>query len=106
MSSLIVNPLTANVMNAVMCGLMSFGLLMTPQNLCRRCIPKSLVFKSSRKSRQQTLLHRSIYGIPNVRWLSGSYIVKPKFPVFMLSDECHSYSESCTFNGFHVFRYV
>ncbi len=31
MSSVIVNPLTANVMNAVMCGLMSFGLLMTPQ---------------------------------------------------------------------------
>ena len=31
MSSVIVQPLTANVMNAVMCGLMSFGLLMTPQ---------------------------------------------------------------------------
>lgn len=31
MNSVIVNPLTANVMNAVMCGLMSFGLLMTPQ---------------------------------------------------------------------------
>ena len=31
MSSVIVNPLTANVMNAVMCGLMSFGLLITPQ---------------------------------------------------------------------------
>ena len=31
MSSVLVNPQTANVMNAVMCGLMSFGLLMTPQ---------------------------------------------------------------------------
>ena len=31
MNSLIVQPLTANIMNAVMCGLMSFGLLMTPQ---------------------------------------------------------------------------
>ena len=31
MSSIIVQPLTANIMNAVMCGLMSFGLLMTPQ---------------------------------------------------------------------------
>ena len=31
MSSLIVEPKTANIMNAVMCGLMSFGLLMTPQ---------------------------------------------------------------------------
>ena len=30
MSSIIVEPLTANIMNAVMCGLMSFGLLMTP----------------------------------------------------------------------------
>ena len=28
---MIVNPLSANIMNAVMCGLMSFGLLMTPQ---------------------------------------------------------------------------
>ena len=31
MSSVIVEPQTANVMNAVMCGLMSFGLLVTPQ---------------------------------------------------------------------------
>ena len=31
MSSVIVQPQTANIMNAVMCGLMSFGLLMTPQ---------------------------------------------------------------------------
>ncbi|VVU95239.1 hypothetical protein CPAV1605_964 [seawater metagenome] len=31
MSSVIVQPITANIMNAVMCGLMSFGLLMTPQ---------------------------------------------------------------------------
>lgn len=31
MSSHIVEPLTANIMNAVMCGLMSFGLLITPQ---------------------------------------------------------------------------
>jgi hypothetical protein len=31
MSSIIVSPLTANIMNAVMCGLMSFGLLITPQ---------------------------------------------------------------------------
>jgi len=31
MSSVIVHPQTANIMNAVMCGLMSFGLLMTPQ---------------------------------------------------------------------------
>lgn len=29
--SIIIEPITANVMNAVMCGLMSFGLLMTPQ---------------------------------------------------------------------------
>lgn len=28
---MIINPLTANIMNAVMCGLMSFGLLLTPQ---------------------------------------------------------------------------
>ena len=63
MSSLIINPLTANVMNAVMCGLMSFGLLMTPQKFIQ-VHTKVLGFKSSRKSRQQTLLHRSIYGIP------------------------------------------
>jgi len=31
MSSVIIQPIVANVMNAVMCGLMSFGLLMTPQ---------------------------------------------------------------------------
>jgi hypothetical protein len=31
MSSVIVQPQTANIMNAVMCGLMSFGLLITPQ---------------------------------------------------------------------------
>ena len=31
MSSVIVEPQTANIMNAVMCGLFSFGLLMTPQ---------------------------------------------------------------------------
>ena len=31
MSSVIVQPLTANIMNAVMCGLMSFGLLMMPK---------------------------------------------------------------------------
>ena len=31
MSSVLVQPQTANIMNAVMCGLMSFGLLMTPQ---------------------------------------------------------------------------
>ena len=31
MSSIIVQPITANIMNAVMCGLMSFGLLVTPQ---------------------------------------------------------------------------
>ena len=31
MSSILVQPQTANIMNAVMCGLMSFGLLMTPQ---------------------------------------------------------------------------
>ena len=31
MSSVIIQPVVANVMNAVMCGLMSFGLLMTPQ---------------------------------------------------------------------------
>lgn len=31
MSSVLVNPQTANIMNAVMCGLMSFGLLLTPQ---------------------------------------------------------------------------
>ena len=31
MSTIIVEPITANIMNAVMCGLMSFGLLMTPQ---------------------------------------------------------------------------
>lgn len=31
MSSVIVQPQTANIMNAVMCGLMSFGLLLTPQ---------------------------------------------------------------------------
>lgn len=30
MSSVIVQPITANIMNAVMCGLMSFGFLMTP----------------------------------------------------------------------------
>lgn len=29
--SIIIEPITANVMNAAMCGLMSFGLLMTPQ---------------------------------------------------------------------------
>ena len=31
MSSVLVQPQTANIMNAVMCGLMSFGLLITPQ---------------------------------------------------------------------------
>ena len=31
MSTVLVQPQTANIMNAVMCGLMSFGLLMTPQ---------------------------------------------------------------------------
>ncbi len=31
MSSIIVQPQTANIMNAVLCGLMSFGLLMTPK---------------------------------------------------------------------------
>ena len=31
MSTAIIEPITANIMNAVMCGLMSFGLLMTPQ---------------------------------------------------------------------------
>ena len=41
MSSILVQPQTANIMNAVMCGLMSFGLLMTPQNYARWRIPKS-----------------------------------------------------------------
>ena len=31
MSTVIVQPIVANIMNAVMCGLMSFGLIMTPQ---------------------------------------------------------------------------
>lgn len=31
MNTVIVEPITANIMNSVMCGLMSFGLLMTPQ---------------------------------------------------------------------------
>ena len=35
MSSIIVQPQTANIMNAVMCGLMSFGLLMTPQQFMK-----------------------------------------------------------------------
>jgi len=44
MSSVIVQPQTANIMNAVMCGLMSFGLLMTPQKIYARwSISKSLV---------------------------------------------------------------
>ena len=31
MSTVLVNPQTTNIMNAVMCGLMSFDYLMTPQ---------------------------------------------------------------------------
>ena len=35
MSSIIVQPQTANIMNAVMCSLMSFGLLLTPQQFMK-----------------------------------------------------------------------
>jgi hypothetical protein len=35
MSSIIVQPQTANIMNAVLCSLMSFGLLMTPQQFMK-----------------------------------------------------------------------
>ena len=42
MSSVIVQPLTANVMNAVMCGLMSL-LVDDSSNLCKVVLTKALV---------------------------------------------------------------
>ena len=57
MSSLIVNPLTANVMNAVMCGLMSFGLLMTPQKFMQGGAYQSPWFSNLPENRDNKLYY-------------------------------------------------
>ena len=57
MSSLIVSPLTANVMNAVMCGLMSFGLLVTPQKFMQGGAYQSPWFSNLPENRDNKLYY-------------------------------------------------
>ena len=57
MSSLIVEPKTANIMNAVMCGLMSFGLLMTPQKFMQGGAYQEPWFKDLPENRDNRLYY-------------------------------------------------
>ena len=54
MSTAIVEPITANIMNAVMCGLMSFGLLMTPQKFMQGGQYQQPWFKNLPKERDNS----------------------------------------------------
>ena len=57
MSSVIVQPQTANIMNAVMCGLMSFGLLMTPQKFMQGGQYQNPWFSNLPKNRDNKLYY-------------------------------------------------
>ena len=57
MSSVIVQPKTANIMNAVMCGLMSFGLLMTPQKFMQGGEYQNPWFSNLPKNRDNKLYY-------------------------------------------------
>lgn len=57
MSSVIVSPQTANIMNAVMCGLMSFGLLMTPQKFMQGGAYQSPWFENLPEDRDNKLYY-------------------------------------------------
>lgn len=55
--SSIIEPKTANIMNAVMCGLMSFGLLMTPQKFMQGGAYQSPWFKDLPENRDNRLYY-------------------------------------------------
>lgn len=57
MSSAIVQPITANIMNAVMCGLMSFGLLVTPQKFMQGGAYQSPWFNNLPEERDNKLYY-------------------------------------------------
>ena len=57
MSSVIIQPQTANIMNAVMCGLMSFGLLMTPQKFMQGGQYQNPWFSNLPKNRDNKLYY-------------------------------------------------
>lgn len=57
MSTVIVEPITANIMNAVMCGLMSFGLLMTPQKFMQGGQYQQPWFKNLPKERDDKVYY-------------------------------------------------
>ena len=57
MSTPIVQPIVANIMNAVMCGLMSFGLLMTPQKFMQGGRYQHPWFNNLPEERDNKLFH-------------------------------------------------
>jgi hypothetical protein len=57
MSTIIVQPQTANIMNAVMCGLFSFGLLMTPQKFMQGGQYQQPWFNNIPENRSNRLFH-------------------------------------------------
>jgi hypothetical protein len=57
MSTVIVQPIIANIMNAVMCGLMSFGLLMTPQKFMQGGRYQHPWFNNLPEERDNKLFH-------------------------------------------------
>jgi hypothetical protein len=59
MSSVIVQPQVANIMNAVMCGLMSFGLLMTPQKFMQGGQYQQPWFSNIPENRDNRVFHIS-----------------------------------------------
>ena len=73
MSSLIVSPLTANVMNAVMCGLMSFGLLMTPQKFMQGGAYQSPWFSNLPENRDNKLYYSLQGHISITIIINGTY---------------------------------
>jgi hypothetical protein len=77
MSSVLVNPQTANVMNAVMCGLMSFGLLMTPQKFMQGGAYQQPWFDDLPKERDNRLYYLGQFmAFFNVRRLCSSNFTK------------------------------
>ena len=65
MSEIIVRPLVANVMNCVMCTLMSFGLLITPQKFMQGGQYQKPWFQNLPENREKLYYLGPIYGICN-----------------------------------------